>query len=356
MLDHARRLERELSGSHTRESSLSAEIEDLTVQRDALEAERDELKRLLSTHQETFDADKKGLLESIDRLDRELQNLNGQLEFPPGHFYSPIVDPEDPRVAEATLAGLVDPADGFRQISWSEEAMTGLARRMGEHYRTFPFPDHKSDGYRYYYDNPSFTAADAITLYGMIREVRPKRIIEVGAGFSSSLMMDTNDRIFGGGIELTFIDPYPDALLELLDEKDRYRGRIRTEALQDAPAELFRALDENDILFLDSSHVSKTGSDVNDYLFRILPSLNPGVVIHLHDIFYPFEYPSQWIQERRRSWNEAYVLRSFLMYNTAFELVFFNNYFYRKHREITREILPRCLENEGGSIWLRKVK
>jgi hypothetical protein len=119
---------------------------------------------------------------------------------------------------------------------------------------------------------------------------------------------------------------------------------------------VFERLEENDILFLDSSHVSKTGSDVNYYLFEILPVLKPGVLVHVHDILYPFEYLKEWVLGEKRSWNETYALRAFLQYNSAFEIVYWNNFASHRLREELAHLMPLCLENEGGSIWLRRVR
>ncbi len=110
----------------------------------------------------------------------------------------------------------------------------------------------------------------------------------------------------------------------------------------------------NDILFIDSSHVSKTGSDVNHLLFKILPLLNDGVMIHFHDIFFPFEYPQWWAFEGR-AWNEAYLLHAFLAHNRAYQIEFFNTYVIDRYRERIAAEFPLFLKNEGGSLWLRKV-
>ncbi len=91
-----------------------------------------------------------------------------------------------------------------------------------------------------------------------------------------------------------------------------------------------------------------------DYLFRIFPALNPGVVIHVHDIPYPFEYGPDWIEQENRSWNEAHALRAFLRYNRRFEVIYFNHYMLRKHPELLART-PLCLRNCGGSLWLRKL-
>jgi hypothetical protein len=120
--------------------------------------------------------------------------------------------------------------------------------------------------------------------------------------------------------------------------------------------ELFDQLNENDILFIDSTHVSKTNSDVNKILFEILPRLKRGVLIHFHDIFYPFEYPKEWVlQWNGFGWNEDYILKAFLMYNNQFKIVMFNTFLEHFHKEWFKENMPLCLENEGGSIWLQKT-
>ncbi len=124
--------------------------------------------------------------------------------------------------------------------------------------------------------------------------------------------------------------------------------------MQNVGLDVFAALGPGDILFVDSSHVLKTGSDVCYELFDILPVLQPGVMVHFHDIFYHFEYPAPWVVEERRSWNEIYALRAFLMYNSAFEVVFFNNYFMKRFPEIAGDPATPFARNEGGGLWLRK--
>ena len=115
---------------------------------------------------------------------------------------------------------------------------------------------------------------------------------------------------------------------------------------------LFDELAENDILFIDSTHVSKTGSDVNYILFEILPRLKPGVFIHFHDVFYPFEYPREWVFGGF-NWNENYLLHAFLMYNETFEIKIFADYLHVHHKEIFKE-MPLCYKNTGGNLWLQK--
>ena len=240
-------------------------------------------------------------------------------------------------------------------IAIDEDVIGSWLGRLARHYGKPGFPERRQRGWRYFLDNPEFAFGDGIVYASMIQEVRPKRIVEAGSGFSSCLAMDVNERLFAGAIEITIIDPFPNRLLRLLPKNDRYRESIRRMPLQSAPLEWFETLSENDILFIDSSHVAKTGSDVNDYLFRILPRLGPGVLVHVHDIPFPFEYPPDWITKENRSWTEAYLLRAFLQYNSSFQIVYWNHFVYRRMRGTLETAMPLCLRNCGASIWLRKV-
>jgi hypothetical protein len=187
----------------------------------------------------------------------------------------------------------------------------------------------------------------------MIRHARPKQIIEVGSGYSSCLMLDTNELFFEKAIKTTFIEPYPELLYTLIQENDKKSIKVFPNRLQDVAIEEFSCLNKNDILFIDSTHVSKVNSDVNYIFFEILPALKSGVFIHFHDIFYPFEYPKSWVLEGR-AWNEDYMLRAFLEYNNAFKVVFFNTFLEYFHEDFFREHMPLCLKNRGGSLWIQK--
>jgi len=147
----------------------------------------------------------------------------------------------------------------------------------------------------------------------------------------------------------TFVDPYPSLLLKLIQNADQDRVKIIGEKVQSVDAQVFAELEPGDILSIDSSHVSKTGSDVNHLMFKVLPHLAEDVYVHFHDIFYPFEYPPALAFEGR-AWNEAYLLRAFLSYNRSFEVYFFTTYLMTFEAEF-----PLLLKSTGGSIWLRKT-
>ena len=273
---------------------------------------------------------------------------------PPGHFYSPVVDPNDRNVQSIIQGFYSAELLENESLKLDTELIHDHLLRIAKHYSRLDFPEHKANGRRYYYRNPAFSFGDAIVLFGMLMEYRPKRVIEVGSGFSSCLMMDTNDHHLGREMRLTFIEPYPETLLGQLKPDDSYRSSLIQKQLQSVPLEVFLDLEEHDVLFIDSSHVAKTGSDVLDLFFRILPALRPGVLIHIHDIPYPFEYSPDWIAVERRSWNEAYFLRAFLQYNQAFEVIYFNHFAHRRFENEIAELMPLYLQMGGGSIWLRK--
>jgi predicted O-methyltransferase YrrM len=269
----------------------------------------------------------------------------------PGHYFSAVPSHED------RSRFLKTPEYNFSVlgIDLNEERQLSLLNEFEKVYKEVPFPHKKSDGFRYYFDNPAYSYGDGIILYCMIRHFKPKRIIEIGSGFSSCLMLDTSDMFFDGKIQVILVEPYPERILySLLNENEKTNVILKPEKLQEADQSIFSELEKNDILFIDSSHVSKLCSDVNKIFFDILPSLNEGVLIHIHDIFWPFEYSLDWIQEGR-SWNEAYLLRAFLQYNLNFKILFFSTYLLWKHPQWFKKNMPMFLENPGGNIWIEKV-
>lgn len=215
------------------------------------------------------------------------------------------------------------------------------------------FPRQKTDGHRYFTDNEWFVLSDAFTLSGIIRKEKPRRIVEIGSGFSSGVMLDTLSQTHESAA-LTFIEPFPDRLHSLLSSSDRTLSTILAQPVQEVSLSVFDQLDAQDILFIDSSHVAKIGSDVTIIFLRILPRLRPGVLVHFHDIFYPFSYPVSWIRDGR-AWNESIFLRAFLIRNRDFQVMAFNPFAGYSFPELFRERLSGFLSNTGGSIWLRKV-
>ncbi len=217
-----------------------------------------------------------------------------------------------------------------------------------------PFSDQQTKTHRFYYGNNTFEYGDAIGLRAILADRRPELIIEIGSGFSSACMLDCVDE-FELGTKFIFIDPYADRLKRLLRPGDAKRVTIIEQPVQLTELSLYGKLRPNDILFIDSTHVLKTGSDVHYEFFHILPSLAHGVVVHFHDIQFPFEYPDRWIFDDNFSWNEIYALRAFLMYNADFQIYFWGSCLARERPRLIRDVLPLFLRNSGGSLWLERT-
>ncbi|MGE5462917.1 MAG: class I SAM-dependent methyltransferase [Syntrophothermus sp.] len=273
---------------------------------------------------------------------------------PPGHYYSPLPELAELRASQDRIFNRTK-KQLLRGINIDDEMMLGYLEKFKKFYPDFPFEDQKKEPLRFWMDNGVYSRGDAILLYSMMRYLKPKRIVEAGSGMSSCLMLDVNELFLNNSVNLTFIDPYPERMLSMVHPEDVPRINVLHKKLQEIDLKIYEDLEPNDIAFFDSTHVSKCDSDVNFIFFEILPILKPGVFIHFHDTFYPFEYPKEWLLDIGAAWNETYVLRSFLEFNTAFEIVFFCDYLAIFHRDQIRATLPRFLDGPGGSIWLRRI-
>jgi predicted O-methyltransferase YrrM len=300
----------------------------------------------------------KELRNATRRLETEIERLKAeidvfQLGWPPGHYYSPIPSIKDIKQREHEI--FASPLHGIPGIDLNEEMQRDLFVELSRYYNEHPFIEGKMAKLRYSSDNDYYSCSEAIFLYCMMRHVQPARIVEIGSGYSSAAILDTNELFFDNTITCTFVEPYPEERLKtLIRPADRHIINIVEQPLQNLDVKAFSSLDANDILFIDTTHVSKIDSDVNHLFFRILPCLASGVYIHFHDIFYPFEYPKEWIYQGR-AWNEAYLLRAFLQYNNAFKVMFFNSFFAQIYQDNLRLKMPLCAETPGTSIWLIKV-
>ena len=271
--------------------------------------------------------------------------------FPPGHFHSPI-----PNHAEVLRQVEFINAKKFevRDVRFNHQEQFEALKAFAAFYDDLPFPVQQGDACRYYYDQSVFPYPDAIFLYSFLRHTRPSAIIEVGSGFSSAVILDTVDRFFPSTPEITFIEPEPSRLNLILRDTDRKAVRIVKEEVQKVPIDIFRSLRAGDLLFIDSSHVLKCGSDLQFLLFEVLPQLPVGIYVHFHDVFETFEYPPEWLLGGWY-WNEVYFLRAFLTNNNAWEICFFNNYVRMQFEKYLEEKMPLCLKNIGGSLYIRRV-
>jgi predicted O-methyltransferase YrrM len=308
-----------------------------------------EISGLLERARETFKNTSAG--RSVARTIASL----GLLKPRAGHYYSPIpsrkeVRRDRTRIFDRSLRELPG-------IDLDDAGQVALLEALARYYPEQPFTPEPSPHTRYHLRNSWFAGADGLMLHLLMRHAQPQRVLEVGSGFSSLVMLDTNERFFDNRIRLTFVEPNAERLLSRLRPGDAALARIVERRVQDVDLALFRELEAGDILFIDSSHVSKVGSDLNHLLFSVLPELAPGVLVHFHDIPYPFEYPQEWI-EYGFAWNETYLLRAFLQYNSTFRIRLWNSYLALAHADLLEDWMPLWTTTVdfgvGGSLWLER--
>ena len=257
--------------------------------------------------------------------------------FPAGEFYSPIVD------ARALLGG------PDRERVWPDDvpdppgvdlrapAQLALLRDLTLH----PMPP---DVPGYDPANDQFPPHDAAVLYAMVHHLRPRRFVEIGSGWSTTVtaaaIADS-----GSGTALTCIEPYPRDFLRTMED----RLTLRVEQVEHSPLSLFDDLEAGDVCFIDSSHVAKTGSDVIHELLVVVPRLAPGVIVHVHDIFLPEDYPQGWVRNGF-NWNEQYVLQAYLVGNRDAHVLLANHWLALRHPEAVQDAfaLPAL---HGSSFW-----
>ena len=220
------------------------------------------------------------ILDRLPYIDRLCKNIRDAGLFPAGHYYSPIPKREEIVVRLESMK-----TDKFELpgIDLNRQSQFELLTAFQSFYDDLPFPEKKSQDCRYYYDQSFFCYADAIFLYSFLRHINPRRIIEVGSGFSSAVMLDTVERFCFQQPEMTFIEPYPQRLGRLLKSHDEGATRIIERKVQEIPIDTFSSLHAGDLLFIDSTHVIKCGSDVQFLMFEVLPQLPTGVFVHFHD-------------------------------------------------------------------------
>jgi predicted O-methyltransferase YrrM len=273
---------------------------------------------------------------------------------PSGHYYSPIVDRDeaDKYLRELEAKGVSDTLPGIN-INRREMAQAWMA--FLPFMLSCPFGEKPGGGFRYGFINPMYSWGDGCILYSMLRYYRPRRIIEIGSGWSSACIVDTAEHFLDKHCDITFIEPFPQTLREVLGAAaENDRTRLLEARVQDVPLELFDSLGARDVLFIDSTHVLRTGSDVCRELCEILPRLAPGVIVHFHDMFWPFEYPRKWVVEENRSWNELYAVRLMLTNNQNWKVIMFNHYMAQLERELIEKTWPAFYNNPGGALWIEK--
>jgi hypothetical protein len=200
------------------------------------------------------------------------------------------------------------------------------------------------------FDNGFFSGFDAAIYYSLIRYLKPQRIIEIGGGYSTQLAAKALTSNDSG--RLTCIEPYPERLNGVTPGLELIQKRV-----EEIDVDFFSCLNADDILFIDSSHSVKFGSDVCYEFLELLPRLAPGVWIHVHDIFFPHDYPAEWLIERRMAWNEQYLLEAFLSFNKEFEVTLANYWLCLDHRHEAARLWPNALSDNFGasSLWMKRI-
>lgn len=266
------------------------------------------------------------------------------------HYYEPAFNPRHLRrslLEERYLPGIDFDVDG--QLAFLTRFT--FAQELSD------LPRWSSEPATFYYENPNFPPGDSEFLYSVVRLLKPRRIVEVGSGFSTLMMLEAiaKNRLDEAAYrcELRCIEPYEMKWLEQVEGVELIRQRV-----EDVDAAVVRKLEANDVLFIDSSHVIRPQGDVLRLVLEFLPVLQPGVLVHVHDIFTPRDYPALWLVDQVRLWNEQYLLEAFLTCNSQFRVIGALNLLSRRYPERMQERFPVFREKAGqcdpGSLWLQR--
>jgi Methyltransferase domain len=274
------------------------------------------------------------------------------LHVRPVHFYEPVPDTRllGPEIWEKPSDMIGVDLEPDRQL----DLLHDLTRRFREEYDAIPLKA-TDRPHGYHIDNNSFESVDGEMLYCMIRHLRPRRMIEIGSGFSTLLAAQAllrNEEDGAPPCDYTACDPYAGPRI-----RQGVPGltRLIAEPVQSLPVSTFEPLAENDILFIDSSHVLRIGSDVQFEYLEVLPRLQPGVHVHIHDIFLPAEYPESWVRRKHIFWTEQYLLQAFLCYNRAFEVIWAGSFMHLNHPdELAASFRSYGPGRHPGSFWIRR--
>ncbi len=262
-------------------------------------------------------------------------------------YYSPIPDlaqlPAEVWVTRDALTGVAFDLDA--QMRFVEDS---LAPHLRANLWSSDLPP------RHAYDpgNDSFPRTDAALLYAMVRHLRPKRIVELGSGQTTRVIAQAcrENTADGAAARLRVFDPFPTAVDDSLPGLTKL-ARIKA---QDVPDAVFEELESGDVLFVDTTHTVKVAGDVNHIVLRVLPQLAPGVIVHVHDIFLPYEYPRFFLADYALYWAEQYLLQAFLAFNSDFEVLCAVHALTRDRAERMVAAGALARGDTGGSFWIRR--
>lgn len=275
----------------------------------------------------------------------------------PVHFYSPVPD-----VDELQERRVWDKKSEMPGINFFPRRQLALLKQLGinhGHECQWPFAPTGNPA-DFYLDNNGFSYGCAAGLYSMIREFKPKKIIEIGSGNSSKIISQAvaANRKNRQKCQYTIIDPYPGSYV--LEKKVKYQKLIK-ERVELVDPQIFLKLGRGDILFIDSSHVVKIANDVNFLYLEVLPRLKPGVIVHIHDISLPYEYSKVYAtkEEFRQFWTEQYLLQALLADNKKFEILLGMHFIMTDYTKDFQKAFPHYDPKNhlasSGSFWIRRV-
>ncbi len=266
------------------------------------------------------------------------------------HYYEPMFD------SRHLLHDLADERP-LPAIDWNEEGQVALLRSFRYQDELRDIPERPTGDATFFLkdgENGWFDAGDAEYLYQMVRSKKPARIVEVGSGFSTIIaaraIKENRADDPSYACEHVCIEPYENAWLSKLDVS------LVRERVEKADPSLFASLGENDILFIDSTHVIRPQGDVVFEFLELLPSLPKGVIVHVHDIFTPRDYPAAWVKDDIRFYNEQYLLEAFLSHNPDWKVLGALNYLAHHHHELLLEKCPYLQpHSEPASFWIQRI-
>ncbi|MDQ3006443.1 MAG: class I SAM-dependent methyltransferase, partial [Chloroflexota bacterium] len=244
----------------------------------------------------------------------------------PIHYYEPL--PDFCQIQPQQITRRRD----YSTINFNLAQQQELLRRLGGLYQSeLASIADKSAPEGFDFCNPYFAGLDAALYYALIRDLKPKRIIEIGSGYSTRIAMKALavNAAEGRAGKMTCIEPYPEPRLT----EAALEIELVQMCVEDVGVEFFSQLSANDILFIDSSHAASFGSDVCFELLELLPRLNSGVWVHIHDIFFPHDYPAEWLIQKRIAFNEQYLLEAFLSFNQSYSVQAANYWLALEHSD-----------------------
>jgi hypothetical protein len=264
-------------------------------------------------------------------------------------YYEPLVNPKK-HLKKSLREDRV-----LKGIDLNEKGQLKLLSEFNYNIEIKKFPFYKKNEIEFYFNNTTYKSGDAEYLYNIIRHFKPKRVIEIGSGFSTLMAQNAikQNTLEDSKYHCNHIciEPYEMPWLKELNVN------LIREKVENIDTSFFKQLEKDDILFIDSSHIIRPQGDVLFEYLEILPTINSGVIVHIHDIFTPKDYLDDWIYKDFRLWNEQYLLEAFLMFNSEFKIIGALNYLAHNHPKEFKDKCPIFANEKGrepGSFWIVK--